>query len=81
VVDPEAEAVAYPTNPTRARQFHPPTYRLAQVHPCVGVDQSKLTFKMVYYFTSNTTTPSAFIYVGKDKVESENQSICAQLHS
>jgi hypothetical protein len=25
---------------------------------------------MVYYFTSNTVTPSAFIYVGKDKVES-----------
>lgn len=26
---------------------------------------------MVYYFTSNTVTPSAFIYVGKDKVESK----------
>jgi hypothetical protein len=26
--------------------------------------------KMVYYFTSNVVTPSAFIYVGKDKVES-----------
>ncbi|KAG9203931.1 hypothetical protein B5807_09184 [Epicoccum nigrum] len=26
---------------------------------------------MVYYFTSNTVTPSAFIYVGKDKVENE----------
>lgn len=26
--------------------------------------------KMVYYFTSNTVTPAAFIYVGKDKVES-----------
>ena len=25
---------------------------------------------MVYYFTSNTVSPSAFIYVGKDKVES-----------
>ncbi|KAI9794823.1 MAG: hypothetical protein M1816_002951 [Peltula sp. TS41687] len=24
---------------------------------------------MVYYFTSNTVSPSAFIYVGKDKVE------------
>ncbi|KFY04227.1 hypothetical protein V491_09425 [Pseudogymnoascus sp. VKM F-3775] len=24
---------------------------------------------MVYYFTSNTVTPSAYIYVGKDKVE------------
>jgi predicted ribosome quality control (RQC) complex YloA/Tae2 family protein len=26
---------------------------------------------MVYYFSSNTVTPSAFIYVGKDKVENE----------
>lgn len=26
---------------------------------------------MVYYFTSNTVTPSAYVYVGKDKVESE----------
>ena len=26
---------------------------------------------MVYYFTSNAVTPAAFIYVGKDKVESE----------
>ena len=25
---------------------------------------------MVYYFTSNTVKPSAYIYVGKDKVES-----------
>jgi len=28
---------------------------------------------MVYYFTSNTVTPSAFIYVGKDKVESAQE--------
>ena len=27
---------------------------------------------MVYYFTSNVVSPSAFIYVGKDKVESES---------
>ena len=27
--------------------------------------------KMVYYFTSNVVTPSAFIFVGKDKVESK----------
>ncbi|KFY94810.1 hypothetical protein V498_03707 [Pseudogymnoascus sp. VKM F-4517 (FW-2822)] len=27
---------------------------------------------MVYYFTSNTVTPSAFVYVGKDKVENED---------
>ncbi|ORY16751.1 hypothetical protein BCR34DRAFT_622222 [Clohesyomyces aquaticus] len=26
---------------------------------------------MVFYFTSNTVSPSAFIYVGKDKVENE----------
>ncbi|CAJ2511799.1 Uu.00g074240.m01.CDS01 [Anthostomella pinea] len=26
---------------------------------------------MVYYFTSNTVTPSAFVYVGKDKFENE----------
>jgi hypothetical protein len=26
---------------------------------------------MVYYFTSNTVSPAAFIYVGKDKVESQ----------
>lgn len=25
---------------------------------------------MVYYFTSNVVDPPAFIYVGKDKVES-----------
>lgn len=27
--------------------------------------------KMVYYFTSNVTSPSAYIYMGKDKVESQ----------
>ena len=27
---------------------------------------------MVYYFTSNVVDPAAFIYVGKDKVESKN---------
>lgn len=27
---------------------------------------------MVYYFTSSTVSPAGFIYVGKDKVESEN---------
>jgi hypothetical protein len=26
---------------------------------------------MVYYFTSNVVSPSGFLYVGKDKVESE----------
>jgi len=35
--------------------------------------------KMVYYFSSNTVSPSAFIYVGKDKVESmmHRLPICA----
>ncbi|CEN61744.1 Putative DUF814 domain protein [Aspergillus calidoustus] len=27
---------------------------------------------MVYYFTSNVVSPSAFIYVGKDKFENED---------
>jgi hypothetical protein len=27
---------------------------------------------MVYYFTSSVVSPEAFIYVGKDKVESES---------
>lgn len=26
---------------------------------------------MVFYFTSNVVSPAAFIYVGKDKVESQ----------
>jgi hypothetical protein len=30
--------------------------------------------KMVYYFTSNVTSPSAYIYMGKDKVESQHWS-------
>lgn len=29
---------------------------------------------MVYYFTSNVVEPAGFIYVGKDKFESE--SVC-----
>lgn len=32
------------------------------------------TLKMVYYFTSNTVSPSAFVYVGKDKVESKENN-------
>ncbi|KAJ5226664.1 Coiled-coil domain-containing protein 25 [Penicillium citrinum] len=31
-----------------------------------------LGFAMVYYFTSNVVSPSAFIYVGKDKFENED---------
>jgi hypothetical protein len=32
---------------------------------------------MVYYFTSATVSPAAFIYVGKDKVESEKNGLFA----
>ncbi|KAJ9669387.1 hypothetical protein H2201_000254 [Coniosporium apollinis] len=42
---------------------------------------------MVYYFTSNTVSPSAFIYVGKDKVENEElikygweEDVCAHIY-
>lgn len=31
----------------------------------------RIIFKMVYYFKSSTVDPSAYIYVGKDKFESE----------
>ena len=31
---------------------------------------------MVFYFTSNAVSPSAFIYVGKDKVESKSPEAC-----
>lgn len=33
---------------------------------------------MVYYFTSNVVSPSAFIYVGKDKFESMQSTILAR---
>jgi hypothetical protein len=39
------------------------------VHDKLWKYQSTVT--MVYYFTSNTVSPAAFIYVGKDKVESK----------
>lgn len=29
---------------------------------------------MVYYFTSNVVSPSAFIYMGKDKYESMGET-------
>jgi hypothetical protein len=34
---------------------------------------------MVYYFTSNTVSPAAFIYVGKDKVESREINLVANV--
>jgi hypothetical protein len=36
---------------------------------------------MVYYFTSNVVEPSGFIYVGKDKFESEWPSRYSALQS
>lgn len=30
---------------------------------------------MVYYFTSTVVDPPAYVYVGKDKFESENPSV------
>jgi hypothetical protein len=38
------------------------------------------TRSMVFYFTSNTVSPSAFIYVGKDKVESKSKSSFCSLN-
>ncbi|KAJ9133619.1 DUF814-domain-containing protein [Coniochaeta hoffmannii] len=42
---------------------------------------------MVYYFTSNVVTPSAYIYVGKDKFENEElikhgweEDVCAHIY-
>ena len=37
-----------------------------------------LKAKMVYYFTSNTVSPDAFIYVGKDKVESKFPNLLSE---
>jgi hypothetical protein len=34
---------------------------------------------MVYYFTSNVVKPSAYIYVGKDKVESATPALPTSL--
>lgn len=34
---------------------------------------------MVYYFTSSVVSPEAFIYVGKDKVESEYMRGCYRI--
>jgi hypothetical protein len=37
--------------------------------------------KMVYYHTSNIVKPAAYIYVGKDKVESAIPTIPTNLHT
>lgn len=59
--------------------FRAPVSGANHVHrftPIISIDHHSLnieldTAKMVYYFTSNVVTPPGFIYVGKDKVESE----------
>lgn len=66
-----------PLNPTRALKFtHRPKYfqvELCTIDAPVQPQQTcSLNVKMVYYFSSNTTSPAAFIYVGKDKVESKS---------
>jgi hypothetical protein len=37
--------------------------------------------KMVYYHTSNIVKPAAYIYVGKDKVESATPALPTSLHT
>lgn len=34
---------------------------------------------MVYYFTSKVVSPSAYIYMGKDKVESRSSIIALEM--
>lgn len=49
-----------------------------QVYTCntqLSLIDTILTVKMVYYFVSNVVSPSATIYVGKDKFESEPLSL------
>lgn len=58
-----------PANPTRALEIHLQDIILVTSGRILNPTTSQL--KMVYYFTSNSVTPSAFIYVGKDKVESK----------
>jgi hypothetical protein len=36
---------------------------------------------MVYYHTSNIVKPAAYIYVGKDKVESATPALRTSLHT
>jgi len=35
---------------------------------------------MVYYFTSTVVDPPAYVYVGKDKFESESHRFLCSLH-
>lgn len=46
---------------------------LTFVHHTTSLLQQATTYTMVYYFTSKVVDPPAFIYVGKDKVESTPQ--------
>jgi hypothetical protein len=72
-VNPEAvrQLWLYPANPTRALQFHLQHLALPNYIPAQTSHLLNPALKMVYYFTSNTTSPSAYIYMGKDKVESQ----------
>lgn len=49
---------------------------------CTGKQRSNnIRVNMVYYFTSNTVSPAAFIYMGKDKVESKHPPRAAHVWS
>lgn len=48
------------------------TCHIARSLASLGLAHLLCILDMVYYFSSNTVTPSAFIYVGKDKVESSS---------
>jgi len=42
----------------------------SKLHKAILLHIPPVPAKMVYYFKSNVVDPPAFIYVGKDKVES-----------
>jgi len=45
--------------------------KISTQSPELKKSHGNIVTKMVYYFTSSTVSPAAFIYVGKDKVESK----------
>lgn len=62
--------VAKPTNRLHScafREFHAAETQVALFR----LVHLRIRAKMVYYFSSNTVEPAGFIYVGKDKFESE----------
>ena len=70
-----------PKNPFSDDELNPQTSRCLVTrhtqadHSHVIAQQRLACFSkiMVLYFTSNVVTPAAFIYVGKDKVESQHR--------